>query len=141
VDLILHVIDVSDKNFRKQIEVVESVLEEMGIEEKPIIRVYNKIDLLTKEEIRYLRQELDYRPSVFISAKERIGIERLKDLIVSELLKGVRRYKINIPYDKYNVFQKYKGKLYIEEENYREDFVEIKARIPKEYRKLLEELR
>ncbi|MEN3011617.1 MAG: GTPase HflX [Dictyoglomus thermophilum] len=141
VDLILHVIDVSDKNFRKQIEVVESVLEEMGVEEKPIIRVYNKIDLLTKEEIRYLRQELDYRPSVFISAKERIGIERLKDLIVSELLKGVRRYKINIPYDKYNVFQKYKGKLYIEEENYREDFVEIKARIPKEYRKLLEELR
>ncbi len=141
VDLILHVIDLSDKDFRKQIEVVESILEEMGIEDKPIIRVYNKIDLLSKEEIRYLRQELDYKPSVFISAKEGIGVEKLKDLIVNELLKGVRRYKINIPYDKFNLFQKYRGKLYIEEENYRENFVEVKARVPKEYKKLIDKLR
>ncbi|ACK42360.1 MULTISPECIES: GTPase HflX [Dictyoglomus] len=141
VDLILHVIDISDKDFRKQIEVVESILEDMGIEDKTIIRVYNKIDLLSKEEVRYLKQELDYKPSVFISAKEGIGIEKLKDLIVNELLKGVRRYKINIPYNKFNLFQKYRGKLYIEEENYKENFVEIKARVPKEYKKLLDELR
>lgn len=141
VDLVLHVIDISDKDFRKQIEVVESILENMGIEDKPIIRVYNKIDLLSKEEIRYLKQELDYKPSVFISAKEGIGVEKLKDLIANELLKGVRRYKINIPYNKFNLFQKYRGKLYIEEENYKESFVEIKARVPKEYKKLLDELR
>lgn len=141
VDVILHVIDISNKNFIEHIKVVDSILEQIGVEDKPVIRVYNKIDLLTKDEINYIRESLDYKPAVFISAKNNLGIDRLKKLITSELLKGVRRYRITIPYEKFSVFQKYKSRIYIEEENYKEDYIEIRARIPKEYKKILNELR
>uniref|UniRef100_A0A7C3MMZ4 GTPase HflX n=1 Tax=Dictyoglomus thermophilum TaxID=14 RepID=A0A7C3MMZ4_DICTH len=141
VDVILHVIDVSNKNFEMHIETVESLLEEMGIEDKPIIRVYNKIDLLTKAELAYLRKELFYRPSVFISAYHKIGIKKLKGAIVKELLKGVRTYKFKIPYERWGTFQKIKSRIYIEEEKYQDNFVEIKAKVPKEYKKVLDSLR
>lgn len=141
VDVILHVIDISNKKFMEHIKVVDSILEQMGIEDKPIIRVYNKIDLLSKDEINYIRRSLDYRPAVFVSAKNNLGIDKLKKMIINELLKGVRRYKITIPYEKFSVFQKYKSRIYIEEENYKDEFIEIRARIPKEYKKILNDLR
>jgi GTP-binding protein HflX len=141
VDVILHVIDVSNKNFEMHIETVESLLEEMGIEDKPIIRVYNKIDLLNKDEIAYLRKELFYKPSVFISAYHGIGINKLKDVIVKELLKGVRTYRFKIPYERWGTFQKIKNRIYIEEENYQDSFVEVKAKVPKEYKRVLDSLR
>ncbi|MFN3699499.1 MAG: GTPase HflX, partial [Dictyoglomus sp.] len=63
VDVILHVIDISNKDFTKHIEVVDTLIEQMGIEDKTVIRVYNKIDLLTREELNYIKKELDYKPS------------------------------------------------------------------------------
>ena len=44
-DLLLHVIDASHPNRDEQIEAVEAVLREIGADEVPQIRVYNKIDL------------------------------------------------------------------------------------------------
>ncbi|MBI4975407.1 GTPase HflX [Candidatus Peregrinibacteria bacterium] len=45
-DLILHVIDVTDPNINKKIEVVEEILDQLGIHDKPKIYVFNKIDLM-----------------------------------------------------------------------------------------------
>jgi len=44
-DLLLHVIDASHPNRDEQIEAVEAVLTEIGADEVPQLRVYNKIDL------------------------------------------------------------------------------------------------
>ncbi|HOP94558.1 MAG: GTPase HflX [Dictyoglomaceae bacterium] len=138
VDIILHVIDVSNKDFRKHVGIVEDILEDIGIEDKTIIRVYNKIDLLNKEELNYLKEELDYHPSVFVSALQNIGLDKLKKIIVKEIFKGLRVYNLKIPYEKWGNFQKIKSKIFVEEERYTDQFVEVKARFPKEYKKLLE---
>lgn len=67
-DLILHVIDYSNIDREKQIEVVKNVLKEQSIE-CPVINVYNKCDIL---------QTRDYNDGIYISAKKNIGIEDLK---------------------------------------------------------------
>ena len=71
-DLILHVIDSSNKDKDKQIEVVYEVLKEQHVT-APIIDVYNKCDLVQDE------QNFD---GVVISAKKNIGIDKLKAKIL-----------------------------------------------------------
>ncbi|MBQ9786128.1 MAG: GTPase HflX [Clostridia bacterium] len=71
-NLILHIIDSSNVNKTKQIEVVENVLKENNIT-APIINVYNKCDLIEeKEDVN----------GIYISAKNKIGIENLKAKII-----------------------------------------------------------
>ena len=71
-DLILHVIDSSNSYFETQVQVVENVLNDIGIV-CPIIKVYNKCDKLT---------EKNSSDGLYISAKQNIGIEELKKEIV-----------------------------------------------------------
>ncbi len=49
-DCIIHVIDISNKNFQKQIDSVNKILKDIGIIDKPIILVFNKIDMFTYEK-------------------------------------------------------------------------------------------
>ncbi|MBO5365493.1 MAG: GTPase HflX, partial [Peptococcaceae bacterium] len=45
-DLLLHVIDISNPNFENQLEAVETILQQLNLQEKPRIYVFNKIDCL-----------------------------------------------------------------------------------------------
>jgi GTP-binding protein HflX len=71
-DLLLHVIDLSNFHFRQQRESVKSVLEDLKVSSKPVIEVYNKIDLI-KEGFRSVPE----RNSVWISATQKTGLESL----------------------------------------------------------------
>lgn len=71
-NLILHVIDSSNKHMQSQIEVVEKVLKENNIC-VPVINVYNKCDLL---------ETIPENQDVYISAKNKIGIDKLKSKII-----------------------------------------------------------
>lgn len=72
-NLILHVIDCANVNMAKQVETVESVLKENNVN-APIIKVYNKSDL---------NSNIEFVDGISISAKKNIGIERLKEKILS----------------------------------------------------------
>jgi GTP-binding protein HflX len=72
-NLLLHVVDASDPECEKQIAVVEEVLKNIGAGEIPRILVYNKID---KGVIA------DNKKAVYISAKNNVGIDALKDVIM-----------------------------------------------------------
>lgn len=65
-DLLLHVIDASDKNWNLQIQVVNEILEDLEVD-KPILYVFNKIDLVGDLE-EFEHQIQDYKPHVMISA-------------------------------------------------------------------------
>ena len=79
--LILHIIDASSKNINSNIDAVNRVLNEIGIGNTPVIRVFNKIDLLTNTSLDVIieKEETD----IFISTKDRIGIDLLKEKIAS----------------------------------------------------------
>lgn len=82
-DLLLHVIDCSDPMMLDKIYVVEKILEELGIANKPRIDVYNKADKLELSEIITLKKD----KSAVISIKELAGIGHLIKLVQSSLFK------------------------------------------------------
>ncbi|WP_300727628.1 GTPase HflX [uncultured Rikenella sp.] len=114
-DLLLHVVDISHPNFEDQIAVVNRTLREIGAGDKPVFLIFNKIDAYTYVEkeaddllpetrenwtLEQLQRSWMARnegvPCIFISAAERINIDRLrKDLygMVREIHEG--RYPFN----------------------------------------------
>ena len=113
-DILMHVVDISHPDFEEQMKVVENTLKDIGAGNKPVYVVFNKIDSYkfkeydefslepkTKENISldelknsYLAK--DKNPCIFISAKEKIGIDKMRrDLykMVAEIHAG--RYPFN----------------------------------------------
>ena len=93
-DLLLHVIDVSNPQWRQQAGIVEALIHELGADQIPCIRVYNKSDLAFSGE---RDKEAD---AVSISAKTGEGIPALLECIDAKLDKGKRRVMLHLPYDK-----------------------------------------
>lgn len=93
-DLILEVVDFSDPNFKKHIEVTEDTLRELGAGDIPIIYIYNKSDLVEKEIPKIVGNK------IFMSAKTMQGLEQLVDMIVNTLYMDNQEVAFLIPYDK-----------------------------------------
>ena len=90
-DILLHVIDLSNPNMEHQIQVVEDLVEEFGWGDKPLIYVYNKVDVAPFEK----QFRVQTQPRVFTSALTGDGIERLKKLMtesIKELHQEVELY-------------------------------------------------
>lgn len=96
-DLLLHVIDVSHELYKEQSNAVYNVLEEIGAKDKTIITVYNKIDKLPEGSglaERLAKEE----NSICISAKGRINLDKLLELIADNLkMKSVEEIFL-VPY-------------------------------------------
>src|SRR4030043_1259695 len=76
-DLLLTVVDVHHPYFQEQMQVVMKILEELDSHSKPILIIFNKIDLLPDTNILpSLRKE--YPESIFLSATRHIGVESLR---------------------------------------------------------------
>ncbi len=92
-DLLLHVIDVSNPMWQEQAAVVDKLIGELGAQQTPCIRVYNKADRVSAED----------RPhgeaSIAISAKTGAGLPELLELIEQTLDRGSRRVILHLPYD------------------------------------------
>lgn len=71
-DILLHIVDISHPNFEEQIEVVQGILNEMGIGDKPTILVFNKIDLYKVEDIFFEGSMVDDQGEVQKSKIERV---------------------------------------------------------------------
>ena len=73
--LLLHVIDASNEHHEDLIEQVDDVLVEIGAEQIPCLRVYNKIDLLSEDRVPLLERNHEGQPSrVWISARTGAGL-------------------------------------------------------------------
>ncbi len=78
-DYILHVVDVSNRTFREQIDVVDETLAQLGCNTKPKVMVFNKVDRVADFGIvRSVLNEYEGN-SVAISAERHINLNQLKD--------------------------------------------------------------
>lgn len=82
-DLLLHVVDISDLNWRDTIEHVNNVLTEIGADQIPQLLVFNKIDLLSdsEEESTWEHQ----KDRLWVSATEKRGLNLLQEAISQQL--------------------------------------------------------
>ena len=93
-DLLLHVIDASNLEWREQAHIVDELIRELGAEQIPCIRVYNKCD------VAFTAQQEREADAVYISAKTGEGISALLSAVDKKLDKGTKRVVIHLPYDK-----------------------------------------
>ena len=93
-DMLLHVIDISNPDWQEQERIVDDLVRDLGAEQTPCLRVYNKSD----------RFWGDIRPhgpdAVNISAKTGEGLDDLLRAIDKLLDKGTRKVTLHLPYDK-----------------------------------------
>lgn len=82
-NLLLHVVDASNSEWRSQIQVVNETIRDLGIE-KPMLYVFNKIDKLSQEELEQLQKEYnDFQPHVLIHTKSKDGVKQLIDFLIT----------------------------------------------------------
>lgn len=93
-DLLLHVIDASNPQWREQAQIVDDLIRELKADHIPCIRVYNKSDLAFSGQ---REKEAD---AVSVSALTGEGIDDLMRAIDRKLDKGTRRVTLHLPYDK-----------------------------------------
>lgn len=128
-DIILHVVDISNPHADRQMEVVYDTLASLGIHDKPIITLYNKIDREDAQDV--FVNDVKSKKTLRISAKKGIGLEDMFEAVNDVIEDGMRYVEVTIPYGEAGKIQdvrKY-GQLICEE--YNEDGIFIKARVPK----------
>jgi GTP-binding protein HflX len=96
-DCLCHVIDLNSPSSEERALAVENILAEIGIENIPVIKVFNKIDLLPSKASLLARNEAAGDRTVFISAKTGAGIPSLKDKVRRILFKDFRLFYLRIP--------------------------------------------
>jgi len=110
-DMLLHIVDIAHPQYEEQIGVVNKTLQEIKAFDKPIIIVFNKMDLyeeknidpwletgVKQEILRELRKKWEHNTDgncIFISATERTNIDVLRGLILSKVRE---LYKERYPY-------------------------------------------
>jgi GTP-binding protein HflX len=110
-DVLLHVVDISHPQYEEQMQVVLKTLQEMKCADKPVVTVFNKMDLYETQQfdewledevkemiLRELKERWEHETQghcVFISAVEKRNIDQLR----SKILESVRElYRIRYPY-------------------------------------------
>lgn len=136
-DMILHVVDCSNPQMETQMESVYDTFRQLGIEDKPIITIFNKIDRLEKEVILK-----DQRAEcvIQISAKGKIGIEHCLNVIEEELTKQHCYIECVCPYEKAHLIQYIRKYGQLLEEEYRDNGIFICGHMPREMEHYLSEI-
>ncbi|WP_446897813.1 GTPase HflX [Clostridium sp. LBM24168] len=96
-DMLIHVIDYSDPNYKDHMDVTKSTLKELGADNIPVVYCYNKIDMLNDNVPE------NGEDSIYISAKKKVGIEDMVDVIRRKIFGKYVDCNMMIPYDKGNI--------------------------------------
>ncbi len=124
-DLLLHVIDASNPEWREQTQVVDQLILELGAEQTPRIEVFNKCDKWTGE-IRPHGEDI-----VSISAKTGEGLDKLLEAIGKRLDSGAKRVTIHLPYDKGGILDQLYQEAKVEQVEYAETIDVVAVCTPK----------
>ncbi|MCK4533478.1 GTPase HflX [bacterium] len=129
-DILLHVIDSSHKDREEQIRATYQVLSELGVKNKEIIKVYNKIDLLSTTE---KQRESNREKGVFISALKNEGITFLLNAISNLLEKELVKVTMVVPSYENSIISKIFEKGIVLRKEYNEDKLALEIKLPKKY--------
>lgn len=128
-DYIFHVVDASNPQMDKQMHIVYETLDRLGVKNKKIVTLFNKMDQRTEEEPLQ-----DFRADhiLMISAARNEGLDKIKDLL-QEMLREDKVYiERVIPYAQTGIIQLVREKGELVSEEYVPEGIAIKAYVPME---------
>jgi len=136
-DILLHVIDINTDKIEDKIKVVNDVLKDLDVMNKKIIKVFNKTDLANETIIE--RLNIQHNNSVFISAVEGSGKEKLINRLNQVVNKSMKTVRLNIPYEEAHLIEKIHEQGNVFKENYSKNHITIEANIGDEFAKKLKQ--
>ena len=128
-DIILHVVDASNPQMDEQMYTVYETLQNLGVKDKPVITVFNKIDRM---EDTWVPRDLRADYHVKISAKTGEGITGFLQSIEAVLRERKVEIEALYPYKEAGKIQKIRKYGELQEEEYREDGIFVRAFVPAE---------
>jgi len=128
-DLLLHIVDASNKDLDIQIQTTYNILKDLDVLDKPILTVFNKMDKVDIHNLFYDNRYVDNK--LFISAKNGENIERLLESIEDLLPQQYRMVTIKIPYQKQNIVNYFCDNYQVNNLEYLEDGTMLKLTINK----------
>ena len=120
-DILLHVIDVSNPEWRKQADVVEKLIVQLEAEQTPCIRVFNKCDLANLEFIP------TGEDCVSISAISGEGTDTLLKTIENILDRGKKQVILHLPYAKAGLIEMLHKEGSVIRTDYCDNYIEIEV--------------
>lgn len=128
-DYIIHVVDASNPQRDKQMYIVYETLDHLGVKNKKILTLFNKIDIRTDDDPLQ-----DFRADhvLQISATENAGLDAVKD-VLQEMLREDKIYiERVIPYAQAGVLQLVRNKGELVSEEFVPEGISIRAYVPME---------
>lgn len=126
-DLLIQVIDYSDPHYEEMIKTTESTLHQIGIEDIPMVYVFNKAD---RTAVEYPVMEGEDR--IVISAKDAASIDLLEQIIRQHLFKDYQTATLLVPFAEGNVVSYLNEHTNILETTYEEAGTRLKVELSSE---------
>lgn len=127
-DILLHVIDISHPLWEEQIAIVQSTLQEISADGKPVMMVFNKIDLLEDRTILELLGR-KYQNSVCISAARAINISTLKEKLSLLVQDTFIDRTFTFSQNQYDIIAHLHNVAEVLSQHYTHDHVEVHVRL------------
>lgn len=124
-DFIIHVVDSSSPYMELQIQTTLEVLNDLGVENIPMIYAFNKIDRVINKE--FLPTE--YQPCILLSSLDGTGYDVLIQTIQETLFNDLTLINILLPYDRGDLYSLLKENAEVLETEYTNDGMLIKVRV------------
>lgn len=121
-DLLVQVVDFSDKNYKQQMEVTAQTLKELEAGDIPMIYVYNKADRCEVEQLPRVKGK-----QIYMSAVNGCGIEELVQLIKEQVYAGHVEGSFLIPYEKGAITSYFMENATVLEQQYEEEGVHLRV--------------
>lgn len=128
-DLLLHVIDISHENYQRMYESVVDVLKGIGIKDKPVIHVLNKIDKISDPDMpQQIRSH--FEDAVCVSAKAAQNIDALYRLIEEKLSGTYVEIQTKIPIGRMDLVNLAHEEGEVYSIKYYNDHIDLRVRVP-----------
>ena len=126
-DIIIHVVDASDPELDMHMDVVYETLHNLGVTGKPVITVFNKMDMVKDvDSLRDIRADMTVRASMKNGDGKEVFLEKVRDLI----LRGQKHIDLIIPFDEGDKLSLIRRRGQIIKEEYIPDGTHIEAYVP-----------
>jgi len=127
-DFLIHVLDVTSPHVEKHRATTLSVLAELGAGDRPMITVFNKVDIANRGQISAARQLVP--EALFISARSGAGLDILLDRCRELSADEASASYLLVPHDRYDVVARLHAVGQIQSQEHSEAGVLIRARFP-----------
>ncbi|MGZ0655080.1 GTPase HflX [Coraliomargarita sp. W4R53] len=135
-NFLIHVLDVNSPEVDIHFETTLSVLKELGVKDKKIITVFNKIDALWDEETQP-DLAIRYPDALFISAHTGAGLDVLQDRIEAIIEADFEQLRLLIPHERYDLVARLHREGAVRKEEARDDGFYLVGSVPERMMSLL----